>query len=225
MGQKGREGRAGEHSFFWGGGRLNVGNGPNMVSESTLSSTELSEFFGPHRVPGRELSEFLSAYYLCAKANSPSFLRNSPSLPQNSVSSLSPKQYSRNSIPPVSHNVHFGRFGPSWDCPDFESWVKTEVLTKECWVGGGVDHLKLTGSRKLTPARVEPRGRRQMPQQKHGSPGHIAINALHAAASAERGVPLRSSLAFRESTEIQLMGLALRLSDPATAILKMLWSW
>ena len=30
-----------------------------MVSESTLSSTELSEFFGPHWLQGRELSEFL----------------------------------------------------------------------------------------------------------------------------------------------------------------------
>ena len=38
-------------------------------------STELSEVFGPHRVPGRELSEFLSAYYLCAKENSPIFCR------------------------------------------------------------------------------------------------------------------------------------------------------
>ena len=61
--------------------------------------------FCPHRVPGRELSEFLSAYYLCDKANSPSFSRNSPSWPQNSVKLgefSSPKQYSRNSIPPVS---------------------------------------------------------------------------------------------------------------------------
>ena len=65
-------------------------DGPNKVSESTVSNTELSEIFGPHRVPGRELSEFLSAYYLCAKANS-------PSLPQNSVrlsEFSSPKQYS-----------------------------------------------------------------------------------------------------------------------------------
>ena len=38
-----------------------------------------------HRAPGRELSEFLSAYYLCDKENSPSFSQNSPSLPQNSV--------------------------------------------------------------------------------------------------------------------------------------------
>ena len=35
-----------------------IGNGPKTVSPNT----ELSEFFGPHRVPGRELSEFLSAY-------------------------------------------------------------------------------------------------------------------------------------------------------------------
>ena len=61
--------------------------------------------FCSHRVLGRELSEFLSAYYVCDKANSPSFSQNSPSLPQNSVrlsefSSL--KQCSRNSIPPVS---------------------------------------------------------------------------------------------------------------------------
>ena len=47
-------------------------------------------FCGPYRVLGRELSEFLSAYYLCAhvKANSPSFSQNSPSLLQNSMSYL-----------------------------------------------------------------------------------------------------------------------------------------
>ena len=55
--------------------------GPNTVLESTVSNTKLSEFFGPRRVPGRELSEFLSAYHLCAQANSPSFPQNSPSLP------------------------------------------------------------------------------------------------------------------------------------------------
>ena len=38
-----------------------IGNGPNTVSESTVSNTELSEFFCPRRVPGTELSEFLSA--------------------------------------------------------------------------------------------------------------------------------------------------------------------
>ena len=69
-------------------GAPKVGDGPNTVSESTVSNTELSEFFRAHWVPGSELSEFLSAYYLCANANSPSFSQNSPSLLQNSVSSL-----------------------------------------------------------------------------------------------------------------------------------------
>ena len=79
------------HNFFFG-------NGPKTVSESTVSNTELREFFG-------ELSEFLSAHYLCVNANSPSSSQNSPSLPQNSVrlsEFSSPKRYSRNSIPPVS---------------------------------------------------------------------------------------------------------------------------
>ena len=55
-----------------------------------------------------ERTQFLSAYYLCAKVNSPSFSQNAPSLPQNSVrlSEFSPpKQYSRNSIPPVSYTI------------------------------------------------------------------------------------------------------------------------
>ena len=49
-------------------------------------------FFGPHQVPGTELSDFLSAFFVCvcanSKANSPSFSRNSPSLPRNLASSL-----------------------------------------------------------------------------------------------------------------------------------------
>ena len=44
---------------------LSFGNGPNTVSESTVSNKELSEFFGPHRVPGRELSEFLCLVFVC----------------------------------------------------------------------------------------------------------------------------------------------------------------
>ena len=50
-----------------------VGDGPNTVSEITVSNTELSEISCPHRLPGREVSEFLSALYLRAKAKSPSF--------------------------------------------------------------------------------------------------------------------------------------------------------
>ena len=33
--------------------------------KGALKNTELSEFFGPHRVPAKELSQFLSAHYLC----------------------------------------------------------------------------------------------------------------------------------------------------------------
>ena len=42
-------------------------DGPNTVSESTVSNTELSELFGPHWVPGREFSEFLSAFFCLPK--------------------------------------------------------------------------------------------------------------------------------------------------------------
>ena len=80
-----------------------VGNGPNTVSESTVSNTELSEFFGAHWVPGSELSEFLSAYYLCAKANSEltEFLAELTEFAAELSEFSPPKQYSRNSIPPV----------------------------------------------------------------------------------------------------------------------------
>ena len=65
-----------------------IGDGPNTVSESMVSKTELSEFsFGPQRGPGRELSEFLSAYYLCAKAKSPSCFAELTEF-ENAVSSL-----------------------------------------------------------------------------------------------------------------------------------------
>ena len=94
------------------------GNGPNTVSGSMGSNTELSEFFGPHRVPGRELSEFLSAYYLCAKANSPSLPQNSPSLPQNSVSSLSRNSTLETVFRPFPTN---GMCGPLTPCSLSES--------------------------------------------------------------------------------------------------------
>ena len=77
-------------------------NGPNTVSESTVSNSELSEFFGPHRVPGSELSEFLSAYYLCVSPNSPSFFAELTEFAAKLSEFSLPKQYSRNSIPPVS---------------------------------------------------------------------------------------------------------------------------
>ena len=65
-----------------------------------VSIAKLSEFFGPHRALGRELSELHSAYYLCAKVNSPSFRRTQFSAELIEVAL--PKQYSRNSMPPVS---------------------------------------------------------------------------------------------------------------------------
>ena len=72
--------------------------------ESTASNRELGEFFGPHRAPGRELSEFRSFKPMICVL---SFSQNSPSLPRNSVSSLfrnCRKQHSRNSIPSFSKN-------------------------------------------------------------------------------------------------------------------------
>ena len=59
-------------------------------------------FCCPHRVLGRELSEILSAYYLCAKANSPSFSAELIQFAAELSEFSLPKQYSRNSIPPVS---------------------------------------------------------------------------------------------------------------------------
>ena len=43
----------------------NIGGGPNTVSESTVSNTELSEFFCPHRVPGGESSVSSSQPIIC----------------------------------------------------------------------------------------------------------------------------------------------------------------
>ena len=61
-------------SFFFG-------DGPNTVSESTVSNTELSEFFA-RPSSGRELSEFLSTYSLCANANSQGSRRTHRVCPQ-----------------------------------------------------------------------------------------------------------------------------------------------
>ena len=38
----------GSNGVFEQFGRKSFGNGPNTVSESTVSNTELSEFFGAH---------------------------------------------------------------------------------------------------------------------------------------------------------------------------------
>ena len=72
------------------GGAYTSPHGSNSVSESMVSNTKLSESFGPHRVPGRDCSEFLLVYDLRAKGNSPNFSQNSPILPQLSLSSQWP---------------------------------------------------------------------------------------------------------------------------------------
>ena len=103
---------------------MKLGDGPNTVSESTVSNTELSEFFGAHWVPGTELSEFLSAYYLCANANSPSFSQNSPSLPQNSVSSLLRNSTLETVFRPFprNHDGILDQWVWSWASADREVW-------------------------------------------------------------------------------------------------------
>ena len=60
------------------------------VTSKNATSNEKSSDFCPHRVSGKELSEFLSAYYLFAEANSPSFSRNSPRLPKTQWGSVCP---------------------------------------------------------------------------------------------------------------------------------------
>ena len=48
-----------------------------------------------------------SSQYWCTNANSPSLSQNSPSLPKKLSEFSLPKQYSRNSIPPISYIGHF----------------------------------------------------------------------------------------------------------------------
>ena len=82
QGNKGKEGQGRQHTAGYGFGEFQT---PSSVS--LLALTEYR---------GRELSECLSAYYLCSKVNSPSsfFSQNSLRLVQNSVSWFSPpKQY------------------------------------------------------------------------------------------------------------------------------------
>ena len=63
--------------------------GKKTLSESTVSNTELGEFFlALTEFRGEHSASSFQPNFLCAKANSPSFWQNSPSLPQNSLSSL-----------------------------------------------------------------------------------------------------------------------------------------
>ena len=70
-------------------------------------------FFWPHRVPGQNSVSSSQPNICVPKRTHRVFSQNSPSLPQNSVtlSEFSPlRQYSRNSIPPVSYKsiLHLG---------------------------------------------------------------------------------------------------------------------
>ena len=78
------------------------GDGPNAVSESTVSNNEPSESFGSHRAPRRELSEFLSAYRMVCQSELTEFSAKLTEFAAelNELSLLN--QYSRNSSPPVS---------------------------------------------------------------------------------------------------------------------------
>ena len=79
-------------------------NWPNTVSESTVSNTELSELFALTEIRG-ESSVSSSQPTICATKRTHRVCRRTHRVrPQNSLSKVSsPKQYSRNSIPPVSY--------------------------------------------------------------------------------------------------------------------------
>ena len=83
------------------------GHGPNTVSGSTVSSTDLSNFFGGSLSSRGKLSELLSTSYLCAKANSPSLSQNSRRRTQWALSSetVLSKQYSARSLHVVNHCI------------------------------------------------------------------------------------------------------------------------
>ena len=122
---------------------VKLGDGPNTVSGSTASNTELSEFFCLHRVPVRELSEFLSAYYLCELTEF--------SLPQNSVrlsEFSSPKQFSRNSIPPFILGETFPRNLPA--DPPAEFWGGGGART--CFLRTGIFSSPLSGCIRVNGA-------------------------------------------------------------------------
>ena len=66
-----------------------IGNGPNTVSESTVSNTELNEFFGPHRVPAERNSVSSFQPSICVpKRTHRVFPRTHRVRGKNSVSSL-----------------------------------------------------------------------------------------------------------------------------------------
>ena len=95
--------------------QFELGDGSNTVSESTVPNTELGEIFSPHRAPGRELSELLSAYDVCVRLSelTESFAELTEFAAELSEFCL-PRQCSWNSIPPIS----------------YEPWLQQKQLTQ-----------------------------------------------------------------------------------------------
>ena len=95
--------------------------GVQFQTPNSVSFSGLTEFRGAN-------SASSSRPIICARRNSPSFSQNSPSLPQNSVrlsEFSSPKQYSRNSIPPVSRN---NLFHLNWEEPSMDQYQRRGKL-------------------------------------------------------------------------------------------------
>ena len=107
-----------------------VGNGPNTVSESTVSRTELSEFFGPRRVPGRELSELFCQPFVCVPKRTHEFFAEltefAVQLSEAQGVLFSDSQCSRFR---VVHKQYPSVGGPKESTPEFR---KPSVVACEC---------------------------------------------------------------------------------------------
>ena len=89
-----------------------VGDGPNIVSASTVSNTELGELFRPRWLSGSELSGSLSLLLMCQRRLNEVLAELTKFARKLSEFSL-PKQYSRNSVSrPDSCSADFGREAP-----------------------------------------------------------------------------------------------------------------
>ena len=78
------------HSLGFGSGYGSSSWQPSLrqLSLARFQTPSSESFYCAHRVPGRELSEFLSAYHFFRESELTEFLQYSPRLPQNSLSSL-----------------------------------------------------------------------------------------------------------------------------------------
>ena len=88
---------------IWNFPVVSVRDGPSTVSESAVSNVELSEFFCPHRVPGRELSS--SSLLFVYQSELTEFFAELTEFAAELCEFSLPRQCSQNSIPPVSYSV------------------------------------------------------------------------------------------------------------------------